>query len=229
MRSVMNVLDEEWSELARSPRTRRRLRKWALRQRALAGYSDLQDVLDARDAGPRTAQAVLLGLARLAPHDELAARVLLQAFLPGIVRLAATANSDDPMAKDELVAIAWVRIRTYPPTRLGSVAANILRDTQKCYRKHRRIEAPRSPRLWEGNEEASPSAELEAMRPLVMKELLAARDERVVSDREFSMIVRTRVADTPLEVIATEQAVSRRCVIVRRWRAEQRLRHRLAG
>jgi hypothetical protein len=229
VRSVMNALDEEWSELARSSRACRRLRQWGLQQRALAGHADLQDLLDGRNAGPGAAQAILLGLVRLAPHDELAARVLLQAIMPGLVRLAVTVDNDDPMAREELVAIAWVRIRTYPPTRLGSVAANVLRDVQKYYREHRTIEAPRSPRLRERDEETSPSAEFEAMKPLVMKDVLAARDEGVVSSREFSMILRTRVADTPLDVIATEQAVSRRCVIVRRLRAEQRLRNRLAG
>jgi hypothetical protein len=220
----MHVLDDEWSHLARSSRARRQLRQWGREHRALAGHWDLQGLLDARSAGPGAAQSILLALARLAPTDELAARVLLQALIPGLVRLAVTANNDDPMAREELIAIAWVRIRTYPPTRMGSVAANIIRDTQRRYRVHWTIEAPRSLHLWERDEETSPSAEREAMGTLLLGELLAARDRELVSGRDLGLILRTRVADTTLEAIAAEREVSVRSLIVRRRRAEQRLR-----
>lgn len=63
---------------------------------------------------------------RLAPVDAIAARAVLQALLRGLTQLAATTGYDDPAAFDELVLLAWERIRTYPGTRCGSVAANVL-------------------------------------------------------------------------------------------------------
>ena len=224
MRSVLDALDAEWRELAHSPRVRRRLRQWGRLHPALAGYPDLHEMLEARQAGPGAAQAILLGLARLAPHDELAARALLQALIPGIVRLAMTKDRDDPMAREELVAIAWVRIRTYPTTRFGSVAANVLRDTQKRYRAHRTIDVPKSLELWPQDAETSPSAEHEAMSQLMLDELVAAKARGLVSDRGLGLVLRSRVADVPLQQIAAEEGVDVHALVVRRWREEQRLR-----
>ena len=72
----------------------------------------------------------------LATADELAARTLLQALLPGIVSFARRSAVGDPsVAIGEMVSIAWERIRTYPLHRPGSVAANVLWDTRSCYWK----------------------------------------------------------------------------------------------
>lgn len=224
MRSVLDVLDNEWRELSRSPRARRSLRRWGPKQPALAGFQDLDDLLAGRFAGPGAAQAILLGLARLAPGDELAARTLLQALVPGIVKLATTKDRDDPMAREELVALAWVRIRTYPTTRFGDVAANVLRDAQKSYRTHRKIEAPRSLELWKRDEESSPSAEDDAMSQLMLDELMEAKSRGLATDKGLSLVLRTRVADIPLKRIAAEEGVEVHALIMRRWREEQRLR-----
>jgi hypothetical protein len=195
-----------------------------LEQPVLAGYADLQDLLDGRSAGPVTKQGILLALARLAPKDDLAARTLLQAFVPGLIRLAVTAGSDDPMAREEIVAIAWERIRTYPPSRSGLVSLNVLRDTRKRYRAHRTIEAPTSTELVAGMESTSPSAEEEAMSTLLLGELIAAPARGLVTRRGLGLVLRTRVADTALEDIAAEEHVGVRGLAVDRWRTERRLR-----
>ena len=69
---------------------------------------------------------------------------LLEALLPGLVRLAGITGYDDPAAIEEIVSLAWERIRTYPPGHWGSVAANVLLDVRKRYRAHCLIWAPRS-------------------------------------------------------------------------------------
>jgi hypothetical protein len=224
MESVLGVLGRDWRALARSPRVRRRLRQWGEQQPALAGYYDLDQLLDGRYSAPGAAQAILLGLARLAPYDELAARTLLQALIPGLVRLAQTKDADDPMARDELVAIAWVRIRTYPPTRLGSVAANVLRDTQKEYRAHYKIEVPRSLELWTQDIPKHPSAEYEAQSLLILRDLVEAKDQGMVSSRGLGVVLRNRVMDIPLSELAAEEGVDFNVVANRRWKAERRLR-----
>lgn len=142
MAPVLEQLDREWVELARSSRGRRALTRWAQRHPALQGIGDLDALLEAR-RDPTRAPALLAALAVLAPDDQLAARTLLQALVPGLIRLARSTGNDDPAALVELVSIAWERIRTYPQTRNGSVAANVLLDTRKRYRQHRLIANPR--------------------------------------------------------------------------------------
>jgi hypothetical protein len=94
---------------------------------ALGGVADLDALLESR-RDDKAAPAVLRALAVLAPGDDLAARTLLQALLPGLVRLAGLVGYDDRAAIEEMVSLAWERIRTYPARRRGSVAANVLFD-----------------------------------------------------------------------------------------------------
>lgn len=141
MTPILEELDREWSELATSPRARRALIRWSNSHAALVGQHDLADVMRARRKAA-DAPGLLLALAALAPDDELAARTLLQVLLPGLVCMSSATASDDPAAMEEMVSLAWERIRTYPTTRHGSVAANVLLDVRKRYRKHRLIEAP---------------------------------------------------------------------------------------
>lgn len=54
--------------------------------------------------------------------------------------MAPRIGNDDEVAIDELVSLAWERIRSHPCGRDGSMAANILLDVRKRYRRHRCIE-----------------------------------------------------------------------------------------
>ena len=143
MSHTLMSLDAEWRQLARSGRARRALRQWSIAHPVLRGLPDLDGLLERR-RDDHAAPAILRALAVLAPGDDLAAPTLLQALLPGLVRLAGIAGYDDPAAIEELVSLAWERIRTYPAGRRGSVAANVLFDVRKRYRA-RLIDAPRSP------------------------------------------------------------------------------------
>jgi hypothetical protein len=51
-----------------------------------------------------------------------------------------------------MVSLAWERIRTYPTTRHGSVAGNVLLDVRKRYRAHRVIDAPTG--SWDHDDDA---------------------------------------------------------------------------
>ena len=111
MKATLTALDREWTALDRSPASTLALRRWATTQPALAGLDSLGAVLAAR-THPKAAPAILSCLAQLAGEDALAARTLLQALLPGLVRMATTSGDDDPAALDELVSLAWERIRS---------------------------------------------------------------------------------------------------------------------
>lgn len=227
MHSTLARLDAEWRDLAGSPQATAALAQWQRDDPALGEGGDLAQLLERRlDA--TAAPAILLALARLAPSEPLAARTLLQAVVPGLVRLAVTAGYDDPSAIDEMVSLAWERIRTYPVTRQGSVAANVLLDTRKRYRQHRQINTPTSLTLEPSAAmPTTPAADATVGDRAVVRELAAARAEGIVEAGVLSVIIRTRLADESLEAIAAEQGTTTARLAQRRWRAERRLRPRL--
>lgn len=223
---VVTLLDDEWATLACGPTARRALIRWSRSYPALADLPDFDALLDRR-RDPLVANDVLAALAALAPADELAARVLLQALLPGLVRLAATAGYDDPNALDEMVSLAWERVRTYPTTRCGSVAANVLWDVRKWYRRHRLIEAPRSVPLDDVDGscgDRAESAEDTVLAGSALDELGRACRAGVITDTALALIVRTRLRGESLADIAAEEDVNVHRLAQRRWRAECRLR-----
>lgn len=227
---MVKQLDSEWGRLARSPEARRSLIRWARLHPALVGLTDLADVLDAR-RDPARADEILRALAEEAGRDLLATRTLLQALLPGLLRLAATTGNDDPAAADELIALAWERIRTYPVAREGSVAANVLLDVRKAYRRHRRIEAPGE---WAELVADPPtddrSPEDEAVNRSVMEALRSAEDEGVITRTAVATIIRTRLHGERLADVAEERGLTEGALGQQRWRAECRLRDfRLVG
>ena len=228
MNRTLAALDREWSELDRSPEGAEALARWARSEPALEGLPSLAAVLEER-LDPAAAPPILAALARLAPGDSLAARCLLQALVPGLVRMASTSCSDDPAALDELVSLAWERIRSYPSTRAGSVAANVLCDVRKRYREHRAIEAPASLGCGPGGDGAAPSAEEVVLaRRAILDDLWAAHRHGVISAAALALIVRTRVEEVSLERAAAEQRSTTAQANCIRWRAERRLRPVLA-
>ncbi len=227
MKATLTALDREWTALDRSPASTAALRRWATTQPALAGLDSLGAVLAAR-THPKAAPAILSCLAQLAGEDALAARTLLQALLPGLVRMATTSADDDPAALDELVSLAWERIRSYPTRRPGSVAANVLLDVHKRYREHRAIEAPARVAGRSQPPETAPSAEEVAIGRSAVDDLVAAQRAGLISAIALRLILRTRLDDVSLEIAAAEQATSTTLATCIRWRAERRLRPLLA-
>ena len=230
MARIAQDLDREWDRIATGPPARRTVIRWANTHKALAGLVDLNDVLAARrDAG--RADPVLRALVTMAADDDLAARTLLQALLPGLVHLARTTGNDDHNAVEELISIAWERIRTYPVDRDGRVAGNVLLDVKKRYRAHRRIEAPGEwAEMVTDPPASSRTPEDEVISHSVFEQLRNAELEGHVMPRAAAMIVRTRVHGETLVELAREQGTTAAAIGQRRWRAERRLRElRLVG
>jgi DNA-directed RNA polymerase specialized sigma24 family protein len=137
------ALEREWAVLA-SGRLWLALRSWAAHEVALARFQ-VPDRLIAflwdRRVPPAEKDAVLLALLRLARTEELAGRVVLQAMLPGLKRLARALlkrgpNGEEPVldreAVWELLFLEMLgRIKTYPlERRPGKVAANLIGDVK---------------------------------------------------------------------------------------------------
>jgi len=226
MSPFLHDLDREWATIARSPATRRRFMRWVATHPELAGLHSVDDLLEAR-RDPERAPVLLSILAALSPTDDLAARTLLQAVVPGIVRLATRTAKDDPHAIEELVSLAWERIRTYPTTRNGAVAGNILLDVMKRYRRHRQIEQPTSGTPIPSDLAGIDCTEDTVLNRMLLEEVTSAHRSGIVSAPSLALILRTRVLGEPVDDVSAEQDIPQRNLCQRRWRAESRLRDRL--
>ena len=102
----------EWRALQARPDAVDRARRWRVTD---APFADLDELLRLAGFGaPHTTAGneVLRRLARLGRQDELAARVVLQRVLPGLLATVARRRRSPDGAFEELVGAAWLTIRT---------------------------------------------------------------------------------------------------------------------
>lgn len=131
---VFDDLDRDWRAFARSRRATAALARWAT-DPELASVTDLDDLL--RQVGPRASMAaadrILVALAHRAGDDTVAARVILQALIPGMIRLACRhGGTYRPDVAIDVVSLVAERIRTYPAARRPRrVASNVLLDVHQ--------------------------------------------------------------------------------------------------
>lgn len=223
MRQTTRALDQEWqAHYAHTDRGRRALTRWSWSEPTLRGLSDLEAVLDARRDASRGGE-ILAALARLAPTDGDAARTLLQAMLPGLVRMGLHRFGDDPGAIEEIMALAWERICSYPAQRQGSVAVNVLVDVRKRYLADRHMGSREVSTAVLEDSRVAPSAEDAALSGLAIGELVRSA-RGAVTDEALGLILRTRVDDVPLRQVANEDGADHQRLQCLRWRAERRLR-----
>lgn len=218
---IAEALDHEWARVSQTSVAGRALRRWARAWPALGDCRDLGHLLELRRDGER-AQELLYPLAMLSPSDELAARTLLQALLPGLVSMAAAMTPREPTALDELLGLAWERIRTYPSTREGSVAGNVLLDVRKRFARAR-VGGSRVIPICAWAEPAVEDA-LNFDRATVLGLLREGRERGVLEDDDLELIVRTRMFDVPIAEVAADHGEDAKSLGRRRWRAEEALR-----
>jgi len=220
MASILQSLNQEWSALADTPAARRAVMRWSATHPVFAPVEHLDDVLELGHC-PQQGPEVRRALAALAPTDALAARTLLQALLGGLTNLAGRIGRDGD-AVDEMVSLAWERIRTYPAHRPGSVSGNVWLDVRKRYLRIHDTETRCSlaaPRV-----ALEPSAEDQVVRDAFVRELVAVGEQRGLPATVLETIIRSRVGGESITDLAAEQRISPKVLLHRRWRAEARLR-----
>lgn len=220
MARTMQSLNAEWATIVHTPRARRALMRWSAAHPVLLPAMDLDGVLEL-GLDPKDGPVVRSVLAAMAPTDELAARTLFQGLLGGLVKLSCRVGRDDN-ALDEILALGWVRVCTYPSCREGSVAGNVLLDVGKRYRRQHEQECADSP--IDTTLAPGISVEDQVIRSEFLDVLFATGREIGLSNEVIDTIIRSRVDGESMADLAVEQNVSRKVLWHRRWRAEARLR-----
>jgi len=221
---VVSALEREWDARS-SVCLSRRLREWAEREPVLETFTTVQALVGSlrrRSGDYERESAILAALLQQARSDPLAGRVVLQALLPGLKRLAGRLLFEAGEREELwslLLAHLWAGIRSYPVERRPRrVAANLLLDAAHAtlgdLGKERRLRAHAS--------ELAP----ESVEAGEQEELVLARAVRAgaLSRAEALLILRSRVEGVPLAQIATEEGAGYDALRIRRRRAELRLR-----
>ncbi len=142
-------LAAEWARLRHRPSALRIADTWALTDHPVTDLGQILRRVGYECPPSHAADDRLRRLVLLAAHDDLAARVVVQRIVPGllaVVRRRRHIAGDD--AFDELLGVAWLAIRTFNPTRRPScLAAALISDAdyhafRAPRRRHRTDVAP---------------------------------------------------------------------------------------
>jgi hypothetical protein len=144
--SIVEALDREWCEVVRDHRAA--AADWADRHEALARCRSLNDVLSVAQLDSDPVLVALL--TEVSVGDQLAGRVVLQALIGRMVRMA----QRDPRASiDDYLAHLWCVIENYPLQRRPvRVAANLSMDTLKAVSRDHRWLGRGGVTLWASSE-----------------------------------------------------------------------------
>jgi len=148
-RTTGDRLAAEWTRLCHRPAAIRAATAWQIADRPLADLDDLLSLIGFESAQTPQTEQRLRRLVLLAADDDLAARIVIQRILPGllaVVRRRRRYVGDD--AFDELLSAAWVVVRTFNPERRPAcLAASLIADADyRAFRAQgRRKVAPTDP------------------------------------------------------------------------------------
>jgi DNA-binding CsgD family transcriptional regulator len=228
----------DWRRISQRPGFVERVRAWRLPIDD-ASVEDPDLLLAAvgmnGSATDSVADAALLALVRIAADDALAARVVLQRVLPGLVAIArrrgGAFSSDQRRAFDEVLAAAWEVIRTYPcERRPAKIASNIVRDSEyHAFVRTRRLlsatEQPTSHLVLESD--ASTAANDEGVAAIERRDEVATLLERARAagmDPRHLAVVRGFAEGRSTDELAERYDVSSRTIRYWRTAAMARLR-----
>jgi hypothetical protein len=151
--TLVTRLQVQWDEITCSAPALTRARVWF----PDVTITDLDDILTLVGFHGRRidveADARLLHLVTLARHDDLAARIVLQRIVPGLLTIAVRRTRYTGRrvheAFNDLASAAWLLVRTYPVERRPTkVAVNLLRDAEyEVFVRHARRLVSRSERI----------------------------------------------------------------------------------
>jgi len=154
----------EWTRLRTRPEHLATASGWCLTDRPIESLDEVLTATGYDRAPTRGAEIRLRRLVELARDDDLAARVVIQRLLPGLLAVVRRRRGMADDVFEELAGAAWIAIRTFNPSRSPrSIAAALISDADyAAFRAHRRrrswTEHPVDPQLDEQQYVHEPSS-----------------------------------------------------------------------
>lgn len=236
-RPLFMRLQSEWKLIRERPTVLRRAHSWSVG----VPFDNLDQLLAATDywaspaaraAAPSTdatnGNAVVARLLAAARHDEVAARVVLQRLLPGLISRSRCWGprrvGGSTEAFDELVSAAWAVIREFPfERRPRHLVANMLRDSEyAAFRRNSRrmlVHEFTEPRSLDTAVEYQ--AEIEPM--LELADIIAEARSHTLTDHDLELLTLLANGASPAEA-AKQLQISERTLRYHREAAVGRLR-----
>ena len=119
----------EWTRIRSRPEHLRTASTWRIVDGPVASLDEILTAVGYECGPTRDTERRLRRLVMIARSDELAARVVLQRILPGLLALVRRRRGQADHVFEELVGAAWIAVRTYNPARAPqSVAAALISD-----------------------------------------------------------------------------------------------------
>lgn len=233
-------LFQEWHQLCTRRAVLDHVRSWPLEGPPVRSLVDLLHRCGyERHADDHDADDTLRQLLRLAAHDHLAARVVLQRLLPGMLAIAHRRGHGTPAGSEpalaEVMGTMWVLVRSYPVHRRSRhLAANLLRDAEyQAFRRparlmsHRR-EIPTARLVSRFSDSVDPTFNWLDDPGRRLAEALNRGRSAGLSTADLELLTRLASGEST-ETLATQLGVSDRTLRARRAAAVQRLRQVVAA
>lgn len=216
------ALDTEWQRIVESPVATRSLRHWTAHHPELRRLKSLADVtlrLPSEEKEP-----ILRALIRASKTDHLAARAVLQALIPGLVRIASDPRARQDGAMSDILGIAWQEIRDLDPESPYWVATSVVERTRRRFLREFSLQSigakpQRLPRMV-----MPPGPEEWALARLDLEKVVDFVAAGGVDRKALDVVVRTRVLGDKVSTVAQEEGIAAQTLRLRRWRTEARLR-----
>lgn len=233
-----DALTDHLALRSRGPSAAAAVRRFAAARAPVGALADpLAVALACHDPSrPTDARRTVAALAALAPHDELAALTALVALRPGLRRLAArlaTCGTSPVDAEADVLAAAWEVLATAEPSPAtdGCVARRVVARTWSRCRSLQRRRQRAARATPDGLVPADCHRTVDrSLRPggpsadAAHRLLAAARDARLLTDRQLAVVTATRLEGRSLAAVAADCGSTPTAVRHCRARAEARLR-----
>jgi DNA-directed RNA polymerase specialized sigma24 family protein len=219
----------EWQRLRRDPAALERAAGWGI---VCGRVEDLDQVLAGvgfDTAAERARDDAFRRLVLHAADDELAARIVVQRLLPGLIAAAVRRLHLDDQALGELIGAAWIAIRTFSPERTpGNLAAALIADADYlAYRRSWRAVGSREVPIGEHGDLAGATDDADTDPPTELRDVLAEARRAGVPDEDLALL--QQIAEAGTAALAAALQVTPRTVRNRRDRATSRLRAAIAA
>jgi len=213
LRGVRAQLEREWNQLIVNPRALKELRNWNFDGQCFDEFDKLLRATGFGCVDVAGSESLLRQLVSLAGRDHLAARVVLQRVLPGLVAAVRFRNRQmtSEIALSELIAAAWIVITTYDGRRNpGSVAAAIIDSS--VYRAFKVERNRRTTEPLDNVERVLAHSDSDALNELSELREVLSEAERLGMSKDDLRLVFSVATGTSTETLAKEIGITSRAV-----------------